>query len=75
VRPPRAGTPEAPAVDEKVLGIVAAGDAGEATELDAAVEQALAANEEEQAEIGEDVGDEDEQAEGDDADGDKETSD
>ncbi|MGD0873658.1 MAG: 50S ribosomal protein L22 [Acidimicrobiales bacterium] len=71
----KAGTPEAPAVDEKVLGIVAAGDAGEATELDAAVEQALAANEEEQAEIGEDVGDEDEQAEGDDADGDKETSD
>ena len=54
---------------------MAAGDAGEATELDAAVEQALAANEEEQAEIGEDVGDEDEQAEGDDADGDKETSD
>jgi large subunit ribosomal protein L22 len=71
----KAGTPEAPAVDEKVLGIVAAGDAGEATELDAAVEQALAANEEEQAEIGEDAGDEDEQAEGDDADGDKETSD
>ena len=71
----KAGTPEAPAVDEKVLGIVAAGDAGEATELDAAVEQALAANEEEQAEIGEDVCDEDEQAEGDDADGDKETSD
>jgi len=71
----KAGTPEAPAVDEKVLGIVAAGDAGEATELDAAVEQALAANEEEQAEIVEDVGDEDEQAEGDDADGDKETSD
>jgi len=32
-------------VDEQVLGIVAAGDAGEPTEIDAAVEQALAADE------------------------------
>ena len=58
----KAGTSEAPAVDEQVLGIVAAGDTGEATDLDAAVEHALA-------------GGEDEQAESDDAAGDEETSD
>ncbi len=56
-------TSEAPAVDEQVLGIVAAGDTAETTDVEAAVEQALA-------------GDEDEQADGDhDAAGDEETSD
>jgi len=59
----KAGTSEAPAVDEQVLGIVAAGDTGEATDLDAAVEHALADSEDEQAESD------------DDAAGDEETSD
>jgi len=68
---PRPGPPEAPAVDEKVLGIVRQAMPERPPSSNAAVEQALAANEEEQAEIGEDVGDEDEQAEGDDADGDQ----
>jgi large subunit ribosomal protein L22 len=64
----KAGTSEAPGVDEQVLGIVAAGDTAEATDLDAAVEQALAGNADEQAESDDDaVGDEDEQAESDDA--------
>ncbi len=72
----KAGTSEAPAVDEQVLGIVAAGDTGEATDLDAAVEHALADSEDEQAESDDTVGDEDEQAESDDdAAGDEETSD
>ena len=72
----KAGTSEAPAVDEQVLGIVAAGDTGEATDLDAAVEHALAGSEDEQAESDDTVGDEDEQAESDDdAAGDEETSD
>jgi len=75
VRPPRPGHPRRPPVDEKVLGIVAAGDAERPPSSTAAVEQALAANEEEQAEIGEDVGDEDEQAEATTPTGDKETSD
>jgi len=72
----KAGTSEVPAVDEQVLGIVAAGDTGEATDLDAAVEHALAGSEDEQAESDDTVGDEDEQAESDDdAAGDEETSD
>ena len=84
----KGGTPEAPPVDEQVLGIVAAGDSGESTELDAAVEQALASSEEDQAESDDDTGAEDGQAgdddtgaedgqaeSGDDAAGDKETSD
>ena len=71
----KAGTSEAPAVDEQVLGIVAAGDTGEATDLDAAVEHALAGSEDEQAESDDTVGDEDEQAESDNAAGDEETSD
>ncbi len=72
----KAGTSEAPTVDEQVLGIVAAGDTGGTTDLDAAVEQALAADEDEQAEAGAAAGDTDEQAESDDdAAGDKETSD
>ena len=68
---------QAPAVDEQVLGIVAAGDTGETTELDAAVEQALANDSDQQAEGGQDAADDtDEQAEGDDdAGGDEETSD
>jgi large subunit ribosomal protein L22 len=57
-----AATPEEP-VDERVLEIVEAGDTGETTELDAAVEQALAADEGEQAVGDEDAGNEDEQAE------------
>ena len=57
-----APTPEEP-VDERVLEIVEAGDTGETTELDAAVEQALAADEGEQAVGDEDAGNEDEQAE------------
>ena len=70
-------TSEVPAVDEQVLGIVAAGDTGEATDLDAAVEQALAGEEDEQADGDHDAaGDQDEQADGDhDAAGDEETSD
>jgi hypothetical protein len=56
-----AGTSEAPAVDEQVLGIVAAGDTGETTDLDAAVEQALAGNEDEQAESDDDDDDDDEE--------------
>ena len=73
----KAATSEAPAVDEQVLGIVAAGDTGGTTDLDAAVEQALAADEDEQAEGADEVaGDTDEQAESDDAAaGDEETSD
>jgi len=73
----KAGTSEAPTVDEQVLGIVAAGDTGGTTDLDAAVEQALAADEDENAESADEAaGDTDEQAESDDdAAGDKETSD
>ncbi len=72
----KAGTSAAPTVDEQVLGIVAAGDTGGTTDLDAAVEQALAADEDEQAEGDDAAGDTDEQAESDDdAAGDKETSD
>ena len=56
-----AGTSEAPAVDEQVLGIVAAGDTGETTDLDAAVEQALAGNEDEQAESDDDDADDDDE--------------
>lgn len=56
-----AETSEAPAVDEQVLGIVAAGDTGETTDLDAAVEQALAGNEDEQAESDDDADDDDEE--------------
>ncbi len=70
-------TSEAPAVDEQVLGIVAAGDTAETTDVEAAVEQALAGEQDEQAD-GEQAlaGDEDEQADGDhDAAGDEETSD
>jgi large subunit ribosomal protein L22 len=66
-------------VDEEVLEIVAAGDTGENDELDAAVEQALAADEDaadddeaegdedaaDEAEGDEDAADEDEQVEGD----------
>jgi large subunit ribosomal protein L22 len=66
-------------VDEEVLEIVAAGDTGESDELDAAVEQALAADEDaaagdeadgdeadgDEAEGDEDAADEDEQVEGD----------
>ncbi|MGD0440624.1 MAG: 50S ribosomal protein L22 [Acidimicrobiales bacterium] len=68
---------EEPAVDEQVLGIVAAGDTGEETDIDAAVEQALAAGEDEQAEGADDApGEDDEQAgSADDAAGDEETSD
>ena len=68
---------EPSAVDEQVLGIVAAGDTGETADLDAAVEQALANDSDEQAEGEQDAaGDTDEQAEGeDDARGDEETSD
>ncbi len=75
-------------VDEQVLEIVAAGDSGEAADLDAAVEQALASEDaedvddegvavgaDEQGEGDDAAGDEDEQAEGDDAAGDEETSD
>jgi large subunit ribosomal protein L22 len=79
-------------VDEQVLEIVAAGDTGEGTDLDAAVEQALAADEEsdgdgdldsdgdldddEQAEADDAVAtDAQDDAEGDDAAGDEETSD
>ena len=55
---------------------MAAGDTGGTTDLDAAVEQALAADEDEQAEGDDAAGDTDEQAESDDdAAGDKETSD
>ena len=70
-------TSEAPAVDEQVLGIVAAGDTAETTDVEAAVEQALAGDEDEQADGDHDAaGDEDEQADGDrDAAGDEETSD
>ena len=73
----KAGTSEAPTVDEQVLGIVAAGDTGGTTDLDAAVEQALAADEDENAESADEAaGDTDEQAESDDdAAGDEETSD
>jgi large subunit ribosomal protein L22 len=73
----KAGTSEAPAVDEQVLGIVTAGDAADATDLDAAVEQALAGEEDEQAESADDAsGEDDEQAESADAAlGDEETSD
>ena len=71
------GRSEAPEVDERLLGIVAAGDTGETTDLDAAVEQALVGSEDEQAEsTDEAAGDTDEQAESaDDAAGDEETSD
>ncbi|MGO9333618.1 MAG: 50S ribosomal protein L22, partial [Acidimicrobiales bacterium] len=70
-------TSEASAVDEQVLGIVAAGDTAETTDVEAAVEQALAGDEDEQADGDHDAaGDEDEQADGDhDAAGDEETSD
>jgi len=81
-----------PEVDEKVLAVVAAGDvAEEAPELDAAVEHALAADNQEDAEAGDEVsgvkdseadsakdasGEEDEPAESDDdASGDEEASD
>ena len=70
-------TSEVPAVDEQVLGIVAAGDTAETTDVEAAVEQALAGEEDEQADGDHDAaGDQDEQADGDhDAAGDEETSD
>jgi large subunit ribosomal protein L22 len=70
-------TPEAPAVDEQVLGIVAGGDTAGTTGVEAAVEQALAGEEDGQADGDHDAaGDEDEQADGDhDAAGDEETSD
>jgi large subunit ribosomal protein L22 len=73
----KAETPESTPVDEQVLGIVAAGDAADATDLDAAVEQALAGEDDEQAESADDAsGEDDEQAESaDDALGDEETSD
>ncbi|MGO9965300.1 MAG: 50S ribosomal protein L22 [Acidimicrobiales bacterium] len=73
----KAGTSEAPQVDEQVLDIVAAGDAADATDLDAAVEQALADEDDGQAESTEDApGEDDEHAESaDGALGDEETSD
>ena len=73
----KAGTSEAPQVDEQVPDIVAAGDAADATDLDAAVEQALADEDDGQAESTEDApGEDDEHAESaDGALGDEETSD
>jgi hypothetical protein len=64
-------------VDEQVLEIVAAGDTAEATDMDAAVELALASDADEQAKSDDDAASgPDEQAESDnDTAGDEETSD
>jgi large subunit ribosomal protein L22 len=73
----KAETSGAPSVDEQVLEIVAAGDTAEATDMDAAVELALASDADEQAKSDDDAASgPDEQAESDnDTAGDEETSD